>query len=70
MNNFYTGFEIIKMEQNKRSNFDRRKKIDYYLVSYYEKDGEHRKSFEFKINSDYDTNIETIRKNLINLHKN
>ncbi len=46
----------IKEEFNRRSNQDRRKKVDWYLVEYRDSDGiAYRKAFEFIPGTKFDT---------------
>lgn len=46
----------IREEFNRRSNQDRRKRVDWYLVEYLDgQDIPYRKSFEFKPGTPFDT---------------
>lgn len=46
----------IREEFNRRSNNDRRKRVDWYVVEYLDNDGTaYRRSYEFKPGTPFDT---------------
>lgn len=55
----------VSEQYNKRSTKDKRKKIDWYLVEYKGKNGNHyRKSFEFPMGTKYQDVIDNIPKEI------
>jgi hypothetical protein len=54
-------FSIVREEFNRRSSSDRRKKVNWILISYFKNGLEYRKSFEYPVTTTYNDMIKGIK---------
>lgn len=66
----YSNLKVVKIERNIRSIFDRRKKVDFMVVSYYVRETEFREGMEFSRWTNEETMLHLIELKIkSNLHK-